>query len=170
MPPFTMLAKRHPLAIGFQYPDRGHMRNNEFSGGEGVVIPQLSRLGFEIRDTGGNNGDLTSLALPQVSDRILRLSRLLRGLVFVCLLVVDIRLDSGYSGRGRALRAGGRVAILTSSVSFPPLRGGGGSTALPRPRIRPRRAVLANPHVHRGLRSSGLVFSDRGLGHWGQGG
>ena len=53
------------VAIGFQYPDRGHMRNNEFSGGEGVVIPQLSRLGFQIRDTGGNNGDLTSLVLPQ---------------------------------------------------------------------------------------------------------
>ena len=39
------------VAVGYEHPDRGYMRNNEFSGGEGMVVPQLEGLGFTIRDT-----------------------------------------------------------------------------------------------------------------------
>src|SRR6188474_168825 len=39
------------VALGYEYPDRGYVGNNEFSGGEGLVIPGLERLGFQIVDT-----------------------------------------------------------------------------------------------------------------------
>jgi len=53
------------VALGYEYPERGYVRNNEFSGGESTVIPALEGLGFQIRDTLAADGTSGELVLPQ---------------------------------------------------------------------------------------------------------
>ncbi len=37
------------VAHGYQFPDRGPLRSQEFSGGLATVVPRLTALGFEVR-------------------------------------------------------------------------------------------------------------------------
>jgi hypothetical protein len=53
------------VALGYEYPTRGFVRNNEFSGGEGSAVRSLRRLGFTIKDTRLVQQDLTEVVLPQ---------------------------------------------------------------------------------------------------------
>lgn len=38
-------------AFSYQFPERGPLRSDEFSGGEATVVPLLQRLGFQLEDT-----------------------------------------------------------------------------------------------------------------------
>src|SRR5919108_6204894 len=40
------------VAYGYQYPDRGALSNQAFSGGEATVKRRLEALGFEVEDNG----------------------------------------------------------------------------------------------------------------------
>lgn len=39
------------VAYGMQYPERGTLRRDEFSGGAATVQPRLQALGFDVVDT-----------------------------------------------------------------------------------------------------------------------
>lgn len=52
-------------AFGFQHPERGPLRHDEFSGGEHQVARRLERLGFEIARSGGALEEHDALVLPQ---------------------------------------------------------------------------------------------------------
>ena len=47
------------VAVGFEHPDRGPMRNDEFSGGERSVKGRLERLGFTVVDHSEVNPEAT---------------------------------------------------------------------------------------------------------------
>ena len=59
------------VAVGLEQPQRGPMRNSEFSGGESSVVRRLQELGFETVDTREGGG----LLLPQ--DEVDEFSRVL---------------------------------------------------------------------------------------------
>jgi hypothetical protein len=50
------------VAFGFEHPERGPLRNSDFTGGDATVVRRLGELGFEIVDEGGEDG---VLVLPQ---------------------------------------------------------------------------------------------------------
>lgn len=44
------------VALGKQYPEEGHLRSADFSGGDATVAPRLQSLGFSVRHTDAERG------------------------------------------------------------------------------------------------------------------
>lgn len=63
------------VAYGYQYPEQGALKNNQFSGGEAQVQRPLQRLGFEVLGPGFISGaDIEHLKSSRMRDRYAELT------------------------------------------------------------------------------------------------